>query len=146
MFDPSYYISKSGVPILNKDYIDYIAERFLEDFCSEALRKPQAIDIDSFAMNYLKLKQDFQYLSHCGLYLGMMVFNDTKKVAVYNPDKNRAEYIEAREGTFIIDNSLLEKNQECRYRFTVGHEASHWIFHRLFFQRNTNLISSSFGE
>lgn len=142
MFVPSYYISKSGVPILSKESIDYIAERFLEDFCPEALKEPREIDIESFAFNYLKLEQDFQYLSHCGIYLGMMVFKDTDKLAVYNPDKNRAEYIEAREGTIIIDNSLLEESQECRYRFTVGHEAGHWIFHRLFFQRDMKQASS----
>lgn len=32
----------------------------------------------------------------------------------------------------IIDNTLLEKNQEHRYRFTMGHEASHGFLHKEF--------------
>lgn len=43
------------------------------------------IDIDGFAQSYLGLTQDFQYLSHNGIYLGMMIFNDTNKVPVYDP-------------------------------------------------------------
>ena len=46
----------------------------------EALKSPQEIDIDLLAQDYLGMDQDFQYLSHCGVYLGMTVFNDTDKV------------------------------------------------------------------
>lgn len=89
---------------------------------AEALRTPQEIDIDLFVQDYLGMEQDFQYLSHCGLYLGMTVFNETDKIPVYNPAKYCAEYISAKANTVIIDNSLLEENQEHRYRFTMGHE------------------------
>lgn len=145
MYIPSLKTDVKGVPVLSKEQIDIIAERFIADFCPEALREPQPIDIDSFVLNYLKLKQDFQYLSHCGLFLGMMVFNDTRKVVVYNPMSNRAEYIAAREGTVIIDNILLAQDQEKRYRFTMGHEGSHWICHRNVFWRDpyqTSLFDS----
>ncbi|MCX7885560.1 MAG: ImmA/IrrE family metallo-endopeptidase [Caloramator sp.] len=74
-------------------------------------------------------------------HLGMIVFNNTNKVIVYNPDKNKAEYISAKEGTVIIDNTLLESNLEGRYRFTMAHEGAHWILHRHIYQRNTNQIS-----
>lgn len=141
MYRPSYRTNNSGVPILKKEEIDSIAERFILEFCPEALKEPQEIDIDSFVMNYLKLKQDFQYLSHCGVYLGMIVFNDTNKVIVYNQNQNRAEYIAAKEGTVIIDNTLLEEDQEHRYRFTMGHEGGHWIFHRDVLQHNLNQMS-----
>lgn len=89
---------------------------------AEALRTPQEIDIDLFVQDYLGMEQDFQYLSHCGLYLGMTVFNETDKIPVYNPAKYCAEYISTKAKTVIIDNSLLEENQEHRYRFTMGHE------------------------
>ena len=49
----------------------------------------------------------------------MTVFNDTDRVPVYDPIQNRAEYISARANTIIIDRTLLEENQEHRYRFTV---------------------------
>jgi len=141
MYRPSYRTNKSGVPILKKDEIDTIAEQYILDFCPEALRDPKEIDIDSFCMNYLGLKQDFQYLSNNGIYLGMMVFNDTNKVVVYNPLKNIAEYCSVKARTVIIDNRLLEDSQERRCRFTIGHECFHDIFHRGFYGYNPNQMS-----
>lgn len=100
------------------------------DFCPKVLEAPQPIDEDRFLTEYLGLTQDFQYLTHCGLYLGMIVFEDSNKVPIYNEDKNRAEYISAKKGTVIIDNTLLQENQEHRYRFTAIHEGGHWLLHR----------------
>jgi Zn-dependent peptidase ImmA (M78 family) len=130
MYSPVFRIKSNGVPILSKMEIDCIAERCLMDFCPKALEAPQPIDEDRFLTEYLGLDQDFQYLTHCGLYLGMVIFEDSNKIAVYNKDTNRAEYIKAKKGTVIIDNTLLEENQEHRYRFTAIHEAGHWLFHR----------------
>lgn len=133
MYTPSYKTKKNGMPVLSKDEIDNIAERYLLDFNPATLQTPQEIDIDGFAFNYLKLNQDFHFLSHNGIYLGMMVFNDTKKIPVYIPEKNEAEYVTAKARTMIIDNSLVEENQERRYRYTVGHECGHDIFHRSYY-------------
>lgn len=132
---------KSGVPIVSRDEIDTIAERLVADFCPDAMRSPMEIDIDRFVVQYLGMKQDFQYLSHCGIYLGMMVFNDTDKIPVYDPDARRAEYISAKAGTVIIDNSLLGNRQEGRYRFTMGHEGGHAVLHHTFFGYDPNQLS-----
>ena len=76
---------------------------------AEALRTPQEIDIDLFVQDYLGMEQDFQYLSHCGLYLGMTVFNETDKIPVYNPAKYCAEYISTKAKTVIIDIAYWKK-------------------------------------
>jgi len=141
MFIPSYRTQKNGVPILRKDEIDTIAEQYVSDFCPDALKEPKEIDIDSFCMNYLGLKQDYQYLSNNCIYLGMMVFNDTNKVVVYNPSKNRAEYCSVKARTVIIDNSLLDESQEHRCRFTIGHECFHDVFHSGYYSFNPNQMS-----
>lgn len=120
---------RSGAPVLSRKEIDIIGENLVSDFNPDAMQTPQEIDIDLFVQDYLGADQDFQYLSHCGVYLGMTVFNDTDKVPVYDPIQNRAEYISARANTIIIDRTLLEENQEHRYRFTMGHEASHVFLH-----------------
>lgn len=124
-----------------QDEIEVIGENFIRDFCPKMLEHPEPLDIDSFLEVYLGLKLDFQYLSHNGVYLGMMVFNDTDKVVIYDPDNNRAEYLHADARTVIIDNSLLEENQEHRYRYTLGHEAGHDIFHSGYYGYNPNQIS-----
>ncbi|MCD7724952.1 MAG: ImmA/IrrE family metallo-endopeptidase [Clostridiales bacterium] len=133
--------TRVGVPILKKDEINDIGDMVVRDFCPEVLKEPQAVDIDLLVQDYLKMEQDFQYLSHCGVYLGMTVFNDTNKVPVYNPVTDEAEYISAKAHTVIIDNSLLESNQEHRYRFTMGHEAGHEVFHIPYFHIDPNQMT-----
>lgn len=124
---------KNGVPVLSRIQMDRMAELLLADYRPSAVWKPQTIDIDDFVQNYLGMRQDFQYLSHCGLYLGMTVFYNTDRVVVYNPEARRAEYLSVCAKTILIDSSLLEEGQEHRYRFTMGHEAAHGILHEAFF-------------
>jgi hypothetical protein len=141
MYIPGFRIKRNGVPILNKQEIDVIGEKLVRDFCPEAMETPMEIDIDSFIERYLGMTQDFQYLSHCGVYLGMTVFNDTSKIPVYNPNKRCAEYASAKARTVIIDSSLLDEGQEHRYRFTMGHEGGHDIFHSRYFGYDPNQLS-----
>jgi len=141
MYLPRFRQKRNGVPILRREDIDYIAEQYIRDFCPEVLTDPRPVDVDLFAQDYLGLQQDFQYLSNCGLYLGMMVFNDTGKVPVYDPERNRAEYVSEKAGTIVIDRTLLADEQERRYRFTMGHEVGHAVFHGSYYGYDPNQIS-----
>lgn len=133
MYRPEIKRKKSGTPVLSRKEIDTIGENIIRDFMPEALESPQEIDIDLLAQDYLGVDQDFQYLSHCGVYLGMTVFNDTDKVPIYDPMNNCADYISAKAHTIIIDKTLLEENQKHRYRFTMGHETGHEFLHKEYF-------------
>ena len=137
MYKPIFRTNARGLPILSRADIDQIGENLIADFTPDALRNPTEIDIDRFITRYLGKAQDFQHLSHCGLYLGMTVFNDSDRVPVFNPTEWRAEFISVKAGTVIIDNSLLADNQEHRYRFTAGHEAAHMILHSGYFAQLT---------
>ena len=131
MYHPHFKHNNSGMPYLKKTEISEIAEQFIREYSPVVLSKPQPVDVEAFLETYLGLTLDYQYLSNDGRFLGMTVFNDTNKVIVYIPEKNCADYISVKHGTVIIESSLLENdNQEHRYRFTVGHECGHWIFHR----------------
>ena len=121
----------SGVPILSREELDEIAFNVLADFNYEVLLEPQEVDIDLFAQEYLGMDQDFQFLSHNGIYMGMTIFNDTDNLPVYDPIKRRAEYVS--EKAIVIDNSLLEDDKEHQYRFTMGHECIHGMLHKAFF-------------
>lgn len=145
MYKPEFRKKNNGVPILSKSELEDMAENFIRDFNPDALKTPMEIDIDSFAQNYLRLNQDFQYLSHNGMYLGMIVFNDSD-IPVYIPQINRAEYIKAKAGTIIIDNNLLAESQEQRYRYTMGHECGHDIFHKSYFAFDPNQITMFVGK
>lgn len=119
------------IPVLSRKQIGEIAEQHLYAFRPEYLQFPQPVDVDKFAVEYLHLRQDYQYLSSNGIYLGMYVFDDTDRLAVYDEKKNEARYISEKADTIIIDKSLLERGQEGRYRFTMGHEIGHGILHRM---------------
>ena len=141
MYRPEIKRKRSGAPVLSRKEIDVIGQNIVGDFMPEALKSPQEIDIDLLAQDYLGMDQDFQYLSHCGVYLGMTVFNDTDKVPVYDPQNNCADYISAKAHTVIIDKMLLEENQEHRYRFTMGHEAGHEFLHKEYFAYDPDQIT-----
>lgn len=130
--------NSTGKPILGKADINRIGEQIVRDFDPDMFHNPHPLEIDALAEFYLHMIPEFQYLSHCRLYLGMTVFRDTNRIIVYNPEKNKAEYFSAKAHTVIIDNSLLAENQEHPYRFTMGHECSHEIFHRPFFLNTRN--------
>jgi len=141
MYRPQIIRKKSGVPVLSRKEIDIIGEHLVMDFNPSALITPQEIDIDLLAQDYLGMEQDFQYLSHCGVYLGMTVFNDTDKVPIYDPTLDRADYITAKAHTVIIDNTLLAENQQHRYRFTMGHEVGHDFLHTEYFAYDPNQLT-----
>lgn len=110
----------------NKE-IDDDAEMFILDFDAELLQNPREVDIERFVEYYLRLTPEYNNLTHCGLILGRMVFNDSDKIPIYDADTKRAEYIFAKKGTVMIDNTLLD--DEHRFRSTMGHESGHWIYH-----------------
>lgn len=138
MFQPHYRKKKNGIPVLSKKEINEIAEGYVLDFCPDAIQNPQPLNIDLFIESYLDLTLDFQYLSNDARYLGMMIFSDTTRVEVFLPDKGIADYHTAAAGTIIIDNTLTEDNQGNRYRYTCGHEAGHWVFHRSYYNYDPN--------
>ena len=82
-----------GLPILSENDLDNIGELLVRDFAPEALKVPQEIDIEAFSELYMGLQQDFQYLTHRGIYLGMTIFKETYHLPVYNPQLNQADYI-----------------------------------------------------
>lgn len=139
MYFPTFRKKKNGVPILSKEEIEIIAHKFVRDFQPEALSEPQELKMEEFIECYLKMTPDYQYLSHNGVYLGMTVFNDTDFVPVYSTETGRAEYIHADARTVIVDRRLIEDpKQEHRYRFTLGHEGGHDVFHTAVFAYNPN--------
>jgi Zn-dependent peptidase ImmA (M78 family) len=138
MYSPDFRFDNDGVPVVSGPDLDTIGERFVADFAPLSLCSPGEVDIDRFVTRYLGMEQDFQHLSHCGLYLGITVFQSTNAIPVYIPEKDAADYVSAEARTVIIDTILTDERQEHRYRFTMGHEGSHDILHPPFFLNDVN--------
>jgi Zn-dependent peptidase ImmA (M78 family) len=129
MYQPTLKKKRNGMPILRNSEIDDHAEKYLKDYNSSVLKIPQPVNIEEFAELYLDLTMDYVYLSHCGFILGRMIFQEVERVPVYLPEENCADYLYARRGTLLIDNTVLEDRKEYRLRSTIGHECGHWLFH-----------------
>lgn len=56
----------NNIPILSNDKIEEHAEMLIKDYDPSLLSKPQAIDVEDFAENYLGLHLHYTYLSHNG--------------------------------------------------------------------------------
>lgn len=139
MYEPHFRCKRNGVPILKNEEIEQDAEMFIRDFDADLLKNPHPVDIEQFVEYYLNLTFEYNNLTHCGLILGRMVFNDTNKMPIYVPKTHTAEYITVKRGTVMIDNTLL--NDEHRLRSTMGHEAGHWIYHPGYFHVDPNQIT-----
>lgn len=130
----------NGVPILSMKEIDGFAEMILTDFNASILKEPTSLDVEAFIEFYLGLTMDYQDLSHNRSILGMTVFNDCR-IPVYDAENGTVKTIPVSEKTVLVDNSLLEEGQEPRCRFTLGHEAGHWILHRHRYLENKDQTS-----
>ncbi len=128
---------KNGVPVLSRDEIECIAEAVLQDYKPKLLDNPGELDVEHFLECYAAAEMDYKDLTHDQSILGMTVFNNCY-IPVYENGKEKE--IPVDEGTIIVDNSLLEKDQLRRGRFTLGHEVSHWILHRRIFMVNKNQL------
>lgn len=133
MYQPRLRKQRNGIPILSNSEIDAHAEGYLRDYNPSLLKIPQPVDIEAFAEFYLDLALDYTYLSHCGLILGRMVFQEIERVPVYLPEEKRADYLYVKRGTMLIDNTVLDDKNEYRLRSTIGHECGHWVFHSDFY-------------
>ena len=128
MIDLRLKYDTNNIPILSNENIDEHAELLIGDYDSSLLSKPQAIDVEDFAENYLGLHFHFTDLSHSGFIWGRMVFNDAK-IIVYNPATKRPDEEPVDGSTIVIDNSLLDEKKEHSFRSTVMHESGHAIYH-----------------
>lgn len=128
MIDLRLKYGTNNIPILSNEKIDEHAELLIGDFDSELLSKPQAIDVEDFAENYLGLHFHYADLSHNGFIWGRMVFNDAK-IIIYNPTTNYPDEEPVDGDTIVIDNGLLDEKKEHAFRSTVMHESGHAIYH-----------------
>lgn len=115
MVDISYHRKdRDGIPVFSANELENIGDALIKDFCPEVISKPREVDIEVFSEFYMGFKQDFQYLSHCGFILGMMVYENTDFIPVYNPQLREAEFVHADKDTIIIDSNFAHgKHPVC---------------------------------
>jgi ribosomal 50S subunit-associated protein YjgA (DUF615 family) len=121
---------------LNRKAIEEIAEKELLKYLGKFVRSERAIraiDIESFATDYLGLRLIYTRLSNHGEHLGVTTYTDTDIIL---ERYLRTETIRVLKDTILLDESLMESqswqhDNTGRMRFTVAHECSHQILYRM---------------
>ena len=128
-------LSPTGVPILSKTQIDRMAEKYIVSFNPDILKLEQSFPAEEFCESYLKLKVEYQYLSHNGCYLGMAVFSDHTRIPLYESSSNSVRHVYFDANTILLENTLVDEMEEARLRFTQMHECAHQVLHANYFRR-----------
>jgi Zn-dependent peptidase ImmA (M78 family) len=121
--------SFSRVPYITNDALDAYAESIVADFAPASLNNPGVINAESFVEYYLGLPIEYRRISYDRKILAMTAFNDGL-LQVTGEDTGFPEPMPVRAGTVVIDTSLTTKRNLPRLRFTLMHEAAHWLIHR----------------
>ncbi len=118
----------NGMYILQKEQMDDIAKMVLGEYAPHNLRYPCVVDISGIAEDALSLTIESRYLSYNNEILGVTIFQDSD-VPCFD-QQLQPEIVHLPYGTVIIHKGLIGMESKSRRRFTLAHEASHWILHR----------------
>jgi len=121
--------SLSQIPYLTYASLDVYAEELVRDFAPNALHTPGILNVDGFIEYYLNLDVEYHRLCLDRKVMGITTFNDGT-VDVMCEETGQPQKIFVKNGTVIIDPSLLTKRNVPRLRFTMLHEGSHWLLHK----------------
>jgi hypothetical protein len=116
----------NGLYILKRNDIEDIATKTLKEYMPFIFDYCQEMNVEYLAEECLFNTIENRYLSLDGTILGVMSFGKLKGTVF--DDMLQPEKIIVEDGTMMIDKSLLA--QRKRRRYTIAHEASHWILHR----------------
>ncbi|GHU35316.1 hypothetical protein FACS1894105_03780 [Clostridia bacterium] len=121
--------SKSQISYVDNDTLDKFADVVVNDFAPEYMQEPKPLDTEHFTKDYLKLNIAYARISSDRQTSGMIAF-DNGAVQVINEHTGEPELLPVSAGTVIIEPTLMKPRYLPRMRFTLMHEASHWLLHR----------------
>ncbi|MCR4578675.1 MAG: ImmA/IrrE family metallo-endopeptidase [Clostridiales bacterium] len=121
------------VPYLSSSFIDEFCDDLVARFDKGVTRDLHPLNIDDFATGHMGLRLVYENMSCNFSVLGAMLFEDTAYFPVYDPRRDRAEYISAREGDVVLEKKLLDASQNDRLRYTLAHEVGHALWHGMYY-------------
>lgn len=114
----------------HKESLEKEAERFLTQYCREALNQPQAVPIrqiaeEKMSINLIVDKSMSDDLS----VFGATVFVDWDVDVLADGE---LEQLHCKAGTILLDSDVLMMRNMGSYNFTLAHEVYHWYAHRAY--------------
>ena len=114
----------------HKESLEKEAERFLMQYCREALEQPQVVPIRQIAEE----KMGINLIADKSLSNDLSVFGET---VVVDSDVDvlvdgEPEQLYCKAGTILLDPDVLMMRNMGSYNFTLAHEVYHWYAHRAY--------------
>lgn len=123
--------SHNIVPYLRKEDLDDEAERFLKEFCPEALEKPMRIPIEEIATQMGLTVIQGKCITTDFSVFGEICFS-AGQVHVWDLFQCQEDVLQVSRGTILIDAyTFWERNLGC-VNNTIAHEVYHWYKHRMY--------------
>ena len=119
---------ENGMYKLDRADFDDIAYEILDEYLPDALNSPGVVDINYLIKDCLYLNVFSKNITADKSVLGLIAFEDAT-LPCYDLAFNKTK-IDLQAGDIVIDLSLSGKQMKFRRRFTLAHEAAHWILHR----------------
>lgn len=114
----------------HKESLEKEAERFLMQYCREALEQPQAVPIRQIAEEKMGINLVVdKSLSDDLSVFGATVFVDSDVDVLADGE---LEQLYCKAGTILLDPDVLMMRNMGSYNFTLVHEVYHWYAHRAY--------------
>ena len=114
----------------HKESLEKEAERFLMQYCREALEQPQVVPIRQIAEEKMSINLVVdKSLSDDLSIFGETVFMDSDVDVLSDGEP---EQLHCKAGTILLDPDVLMMRNMGSYNFTMAHEVYHWYAHRTY--------------
>lgn len=120
-------LNDSFVPNIKKANLDKVAEKFLENYYPEALKKPIAIDTD-LLLKRVKLTKIEHTISADKSVFGRIYFEAAD--VDFCKEGNQFETVHIEPGTVLVDPEVFFLRTMGSLNNTIVHECVHWVYHR----------------
>ena len=104
---------------------DELGESIIRKYCKRFPSNSLCVNIEGFARDFLGL--NIVYGSFAGPDEGTLGFLSNGKTSVWLREEDLANETVLPENTVVIDRSLLAPAESGRKRFTIAHEAAHYL-------------------
>ena len=124
--------------------LNKIAEGLLEFYYEKSNRKYKGyVEIEKFITEFLKLR--IEYVSFAGEDTDTLGFLADGKTAISIYSDKQIVSAVFPCSTIVLDNRLLSSKENGRRRFTLAHEAAHFILLRLFSTESDSIFLMGFA-
>ena len=120
------------VPIICKEQLDDVAEKFLEKYYPEALVEPRAVPTREVAKRMGLEIQEAHITKNCTVF-GQIYFSDCE-IQCYDGEAGAYKPLAIKRGTILVDPNVYFMRTVGSMNNTIIHECVHWDLHKKFFE------------